>query len=645
MINGLVQGLQPGLKTLNGKWSSVNELFDANFATPATVGIGGNGTFASTFATDEWLLQETSGTHANNVGSETLASTGGLQGQTAPGVWDGSSYTARKAWEVTGNTDDLTASASTAGDFNAQDTDFAVRVIFRGTPGVWLNSEYLISKLNTTSVGGWRIYVTGGQEWTFGLWDNANNNDGVAVTTLIGGAHDDGAVHMIEARWDNSTGTAYTKGDLASEVSKVLSTVTGTTNNSVGIQANGYSNTGTAGFTGPLQILYIGVSVGSNAQNFYNETVVLPGADPSGLLTTQTRASAISVPVAADLVATFSEDTLPIGYNSNFSDTNKLGLYCNSAVTNLLDYSEDFSQWTNTLGTETANDADAPDGFRSAMSIQAGATNDDWTKNFTTVGSTEYTFSVWIKRDGGSDVGFKLQLYDLTNTTIMFLSGTLTATDTWQKFEIQGTTGAGGISTRAYVRIETDTEALHVWGAQANLGDGRGAYIRTAGATAALVYCDYEASGTAGQYCKAASGEIETVHVMPHSDSGNHRIVNVNQGNNANMIDVTWSAGSQILTTIRDSATTAQATLTHTTLSANTEYTTVAKWDETGGLALGGGEDAASYINGADEKTDVGSYTTTDTLTLVQIGNYRAPASIYAPDGFIQRVRIWDQER
>lgn len=67
------------------------------------------------------------------------------------------------------------------------------------------------------------------------------------------------------------------------------------------------------------------------------------------------------------------------------------------------------------------------------------------------------------------------------------------------------------------------------------------------------------------------------------------------------------------------------------------------RWDNTGSLASG--DEAQLLIDGVEEASTTGTFAAADSVTTLNIGNYRTPANAYAFDGFIQRIRIWDGER
>ena len=230
--------------------------------------LAGRDYFGSAFATDEWLIGNTtySSGYAPNVGIETLVDngSGGLTGQTAADIVTGAgTFT---TWKAVDAGDRLEASGSNAGDFNALTQDAAGRLVFK-FPASVPNSEYIFCKFNTGE-GGWRVYTVSGR-WHVGLWDNSGNSAGVDAAAPVGDDdYRDGEAHTLSWFWDSSTKTMHTKGDLSVESSAVLSAIVDSTENSYSLNINGYTSaTGLAGF----EFLGASLCVGTGSFDHYNE--------------------------------------------------------------------------------------------------------------------------------------------------------------------------------------------------------------------------------------------------------------------------------------------------------------------------------------------------------------------------------------
>jgi hypothetical protein len=648
IYSGLNVGLKPSTLT---KYAALgpNRLANFDYSEPATVGVNGSGSFTSEYATDEWEDFST-GTVPNAAtgGTETLVDSNGFTNRNTANLWNGTDFTTRVAWETNNGGDKLTASGTTAGDSNNQ--DIAGRVVMRINPGGVVSNDYAFAKCTATTVEGWRLYFSGGT-----LVPNVNIKDdlgNVITFAVAGGPYDDGAWFEIKFLYDYSADMLYLKTNRAAEGSASTAALTGTLTNSAAVKVNSREGS-TRGLIG-AQYAYAGVSVGANAQNFYNESVTLPGADPATqdaaktALTTVSRGSLISVPTSATTVGHYSDDQLPVGFNSNL--TSGYALYANSTVTNLLPYSESVIGWTNTWGTTTSNYGDSPDGFRSSIRLEAsGAGQAFYDSGITTLASTEYTWSFMMRStDGGADTDVTVLIRDDSNANVI-VTETKTATSEWQEFSVTGTTGVGGVSCSARILALAATDDIEINFFQFNLGDARGAYIRTSGASAALVFSNYQASFADGTI-KAETGEAECVYTRAFgsyggsncyvwdcgnaTSSANRRYLNLsNTGVNPTSGGYNESSGS--VWTVTSGAQSVDAE----------ECTSVVRWDSSGGLAVAAGAEAQILYNGGSSDHDVGTFTSTETINRVSIGNYRGASSVFAMDGYVQRLRFWDGER
>lgn len=622
---GLIMGLSVGLGSKFASDAGATVLFDADFTTPSTSWSAGRTGFSSAYADTEWQFQTYSSGYAADTGSGTLTNTGGLTGQTAVGIWDGSSYTGRNAWEVQSINDYLQCSNTTACDSNNE--DFCFRLVFRAYED-WTNGRYLLSKRLTN---GWLLYQQSNTLRLF-ISDGTNAISLFAPASITEG---DGALHYVTGWYDYSADMLYMKSDLFSEVSTSTATMTGSISNSEAFIVGNRHGTQNVGMIG-TQFCYVGHCAGANAQAMYDEEFWNHATDPTGLLTTATRASAISAEVAAGYVAHFSDNQLPIGYHSAFSHTSKLGLYCNSATTNLLTYSEALSNWTQSgTSTTTDNSTDSPDGFRSASLITAGAVNDFIKLNFTTVAATEYTISVHVLESTVGCTG-RLIFYDETGAAEL-ASQTFTCTSSWDNVvSVTATTNGGQVSSSIRIEIDNNTESLYAWGAQAELGDGRTAYIRTNGASASLAACDYRG----GSNMKSLAGEVASTFVLAQTDDAyiwQSRVgVSIN-----NLPNHYVTIG--LLSRMYWANNAGGAEANHTAAVAHTagvESTTRHLWD-TNGI------DSATYetILYADGARNNGSAmpleSTIDDVTadVLYIGN---GAGTFHLDGVISRIQIYD---
>jgi hypothetical protein len=509
VFQGLKQGLNQGLLSgLNSKWGP-SLLADLDFSTPVTQAFPTTGAVLGQTATGIWDFQEASGDVLDKVGSIDLGAVGSpIQNQTAVGLWDGSSYTSRKAMEnITQRGSNYVDAASTSTyDFDAS-TSFAFMVVVRAPDQI--NSARVLRKF----VGGvgYEIVLTP-SAITCEIDDGVTS--GTATVTEFAG---DGAWHCILFIVNRTTNKMHCITDLGSTTDVDIASVGS-------LSSAALFGTGSSGATSRAQWTYMVHWQGAAAEALDQtafDAFWQHASDPTGLLTTQTRGSLISVPVANGYVGHFTDDTLPIGWHSGLGGTG-LGLYMNTAVTNLCADSEDLtSGWVATsTDAVTANDDDAPDGFRSATLVDptntAGRVHHAIASGL--VAETEYTLSYWAKADVSHATEQRVTTSSSVNTSLASQSPTITTS--WVRYTLTFTTGVGQTSTRILLYGDTTagTDTCHYWGVQIELGDGAGAYIRTSGGSAALVKSDFRATG---DYVQFASGEAHAVFIRDKVEAVN----------------------------------------------------------------------------------------------------------------------------
>lgn len=196
---------------------------------------------------------------------------------------------------------------------------------------------------------------------------------------------------------------------------------------------------------------------------------------------TTSRASAGSYTNSQGVISDFSSNNARIGDR---------GLLVEKSVTNLSNYSEDMSHssWTKANITITANIGEAPDGETTADSI---GTIDSFLQqlykgSISVSASTNYVFSFYAKRTGGSGNNPFAALYDESNASFIALNQSYTITDEWQRFDFELTTPAGCTSLRVYpIRgLSGSSFEAEIWGVQVEQSDYVTSYIKTEASTA-----------------------------------------------------------------------------------------------------------------------------------------------------------------
>ena len=173
----------------------------------------------------------------------------------------------------------------------------------------------------------------------------------------------------------------------------------------------------------------------------------------------------------------------------DFTDNTDGHLLLEPQSTNLLPYSEDFSEWNQVSNSVvTDNFTTSPDGTQNASKFTFDGTTNGRLENALTVTSgNQYTFSVWLKNDN---------LADTTQVWLAFSTFSqgeyVTVTNEWQRF----TTTQTADGTTEYPRIQTsEIGSIFAWGAQFEEKSYPTSYIPTNGST---VTRDADTSTNAG---------------------------------------------------------------------------------------------------------------------------------------------------
>lgn len=197
---------------------------------------------------------------------------------------------------------------------------------------------------------------------------------------------------------------------------------------------------------------------------------------------TFTRASSATRMNAQGLIEVVSADTprFEHSYNSTTGSVNSLGLLIEESRSNLLTYSEDFtnSAWT-LFGTtsRTANTVTAPDGNTTADTIVVPNSSGMY-QFFSTSAGITYTFSVWLRTPSSPQ-----DILIVLNTNLGDpVEKTITVTSTWQRFSVTKTTAVGSTLISSQLS-QGSGGTFYVWGAQTEVGAFPTSYIPTVAST------------------------------------------------------------------------------------------------------------------------------------------------------------------
>ena len=380
-----------------------------------------------------------------------------------------------------------------------------------------------------------------------------------------------------------------------------------------------------------------------------------------------------------DSLGTFTDDMGIVRYASNNvprfdhdpTTGESLGLLVEESRQNLLEYSEDISQWSSTTGgspTITPNADTAPDGTNTATLIEnTGVTAYMGDATLYTSGTT-YTFSGYFKANDGDQVAILLYSagaasgfwnsetfnvatnFDLTNGTFTTSSGavaptTSTITDAgngWWRCSITATATSNSSGSNQLIRnVSGVTEGIYAWGYQIEAGAFPTSYIPTSGSTVTRAADFAKITGTNfTDFYNQSEGTIFSQHSLMDG---------VDNNNNCYVYQVDNGTNNEVAFRLIDKNTfySNPSKLTATTLNSATSTTLLQKSSVSSDTTLHSTsyavktDDFAVTFDGATVQTD-NSGSLPNNQTTLSIG-YNLPANTAQLNGHIKQLTYYNK--
>jgi hypothetical protein len=302
------------------------------------------------------------------------------------------------------------------------------------------------------------------------------------------------------------------------------------------------------------------------------------------------------------------------------------GLLIEESRTNLCLRSEEFNNaiWQGAIQTPTISTdfAVSPNGTQTAERLQWTVVNGRLQQIFSPSALTDYTFSVWLKSNTGSNQIVQLFLYFGSGGTNY--GETKTVTPNWQRFTVTASSTVVAAGAVFQIRSAQSTTDILAWGAQLELGSFPTSYIPTT--TTALTRSADVCSITGGDFTSFSSTVGFTAlcnfSLLATATAGAMAPIAVNQSA-ANGVFLYKGITSSDLTVYHVSTNTSIGSVT-----ANFTYKAAMAYD---------GDSVVGVLSGGSVSVETGS--TALSFTGMTIGSNRSSA--HQMSGHIARIQYF----
>lgn len=280
--------------------------------------------------------------------------------------------------------------------------------------------------------------------------------------------------------------------------------------------------------------------------------------------------------------------------------------------TNLVTYSEDFSQWTKAGGVSIESGYLAPNGSNNAYKVSGTSSSSLYLASITN--STD-TRTIWAKTVSGT--GDVYLCGNLNDANALF-----TVTSQWQRFELNGFTGGGATTFYAvdFRGSSTLTEVI-IWGAQVEALSYATSYIPTNGSTVTRL-ADAALGAGSSDLINSTEGVLYAEIAALNSVASLSSYITISDGTYNNRASILFSSGgtNQIRTFLRVGGAT-QIDVTNSVTDVTSFNKVAFSYKE---------NDFKVYINGTLVSTDTsGSVWSADTVTKLSFSEINTLAGLF----------------
>ena len=277
--------------------------------------------------------------------------------------------------------------------------------------------------------------------------------------------------------------------------------------------------------------------------------------------------------------------------------------------TNLIPYSEDFSQstWIASNQTVSLSEVLSPNGTSFSYKLTATANYSKIREDLVLNATTTYTVSFYTKNISAANP--RIVAYDQNNSVTLLTQsyGSELSNSEWVRI-----TGTFTTTTAATIQLQIcrdlmDSEEMLIWGAQLEQGSYATSYIPTDGSTVTRVQDQYSKTGISN-LINSEEGVL-FVEIASLSESGNYRELGLSDGTTSNRVLISYKSTDNV---IRGSFQGSGGTNLEYTVTSSKDFHKIAvKWKV---------NDFALWVDGVEVGSDTsGSSFPADTLNSLSL--------------------------